>query len=760
MSTHDEIEELADLATAGAWTPDAHATSCASCTAAIADARAFHAWAVGLVAVDAPPLDLEERLIKAFRATGTEAARRFRLLPGKRFLKWTAGAAAAVGLVLLGGAFAGPDDLRLKNLASVEADFRGNDTVDNFPDGAMAVDGRRVPLGSPTAGGAGPLTGAKFSLDEPSGGHAYGFTTNESARLGAEDGRRLHRYWFTTQDQYARDVEQLKQYNEALERDGAGRADEYRGRLGKVLAEKSTAAAELQVARQQSDRLSQDLAKLEEKHVDLFRDRKFLEEKINAVNQAASAPSGDDADKAAVVRRLGAQRDPEPAAAAQDVRKIIRTARLAMEVEAYETAQTKIAASAAEEKGFVATADTERLQNGKIRATVTLRVPPDRFEALLAKLRALGTVKHQSLGSQDVTRTFVDLEARLGAKQALLDRLKKVLAEAKGSVKELMEVEVQMGATLEQIEAIKGELKFLGNQVDLATITLELAEKDLGQPFEYVQTLQSRIGLVTPDVDAAYAAAQKTVLDAGGQVVDSKMTRQNDGAATGTIKARVEASKFPDVRQALRALGHVETDTVDQQKTARGGQPTAAAPVRVEQATIDLSVATPALLITRRAQLGVEAKDVEGAYVAARKAVEGAGGRILDGGLSKRTDGGAASLKVQVDVAKFAELVDIFKASGVAKHAVVNQSAGALPGPVRERAEIELVLQSPPPLVGEEHGIGRTVRETFGRSWAGLLWSIEKLFVGLSLAGPWALAGVAAWLVWRRTRRPKAPAAQ
>ena len=341
-----------------------------------------------------------------------------------------------------------------------------------------------------------------------------------------------------------------------------------------------------------------------------------------------------------------------------------------------------------------------------------------------------------------------------------LDRLKKVLAEAKGSVKELMDVEVQMGATLEQIEALKGELKYLDGQVSLATITLDLAEKDLGQPFEYVQTLQSRIGLVTSDVDASYAAAQKAVVDAGGQVVDSKLTRQNDGAATGIIKARVEAAKFPDVRPALRALGHVETDTVDQQKSARGGAPTAFAPVRVEQATIDLSVTTPTLLISRKALIVVETKVVEAAYQAARKAVEAAGGRVLDGGLSNSTSGGAASLTVQVEVAKFADLVELFRASGEVKHAVVNQSAGVVAVPVRERAELILQLKSPPALIGEEQGLGRIVRETFSRSWTGLLWSVEKLFVGLSLAGPWALAVGIGWLVWRRARRRKAPAAQ
>jgi hypothetical protein len=799
MSTHDEIEELADLAAAGAWEPDAHATSCGTCAATVTAAREFRAWAAGAIVPDAPPDDLEDRVIARFRATNTAAVRRLRLLPGKRFLKWAAGTAAAVGLVVLGGGFTLPstsrdgtegdpvamfdtvsDGLALHSFRSV--DVSGRKVSEEGLEKELAH--RRLGVGdeaglfalvSPTAGGAGPLTGATFSLDTglvkdgDNAAHStsWGFSGTAQRVNDATALTKLEAdaQVFVRQSEVQR--AQLQELNQKL--------DESRSKLGKALAEKSTSVAEVEYARQQAERLSQELAALEEKTIEQSRSKKVLEEKINAVALAGGFVEDRGVQIATAATSLDPivpgtpVTDPYPAVKpgpatdlklAQDARKLIRGARLTMEVDAYEAAQAKVAAAAAEEKGFVASADTERLQNGKIRATVTLRVPPDRFEALLAKLRALGTVKRQSLGTQDVTKGYVDMEARLGAKQALLDRLKKVLAEAKGNVKELMEVEVQMGATLEQIEALKGELKYLDNQVGLATVTLELAEKDLGQPFEYVQTLQSRIGLVTSDVDKAYVDAQKAVLDAGGQVVDSKMTRQNDGAATGTIKARVEAAKFPDVRQALRGLGHVETDTVDQQKTARGGEPTSSAPVRVEQATIDLSVSTPALLITRRAQIRVETKDVEAVYLASRKTSEAAGGRVLDGGLSNRSDGGSASLTVQVDVDKFSALVSAFKGSGEVKHAVVNQSAGVVAVPVRERAEIILVLQSPPAILGEEHGIARTVRETFARSWGGLLWSIEKLFVGLSLAGPWLLAAGLGWLGWRRARRRKPAPAQ
>ncbi|HLF95454.1 MAG TPA: DUF4349 domain-containing protein, partial [Planctomycetota bacterium] len=449
----------------------------------------------------------------------------------------------------------------------------------------------------------------------------------------------------------------------------------------------------------------------------------------------------------------------------QETRKIIRTAEVDLEVEAYDATATKLAAMAAEEKGYIAGANTQRLANGKIRAVVTLRVPPERFEALIAKLKDLGTVRSQNVGSQDVSKAYFDLEIRLGSKLALLERLKLLLKEAKGTVKELLEVEVQMGKTIEEIESIKGELKFYDNQVSLSTLTLTISEKDLGRPFEYVQTLQSNIGLTARDADDVYAKAQKEIADAGGQVVDSKMNRQNDGSATGTIRGRVDAEKFPALREALKKLGRVTNDTVNQQKTARGGNEGAVkpdAPLKKEQAVIDLTIATPPVAVTRRAQLLIEVKatEVQDAYPAARKAIEAAGGKIQSGSLQGRGNGTRANVSALVDVEKFAALVESLKASGKLKDSTVQidtpaATADGAPPLLREQAQIDLFLVSPPELIGEEHGIAKTVKDTFAGSWKGVLWSLEKLFVGLSLAGPWLGLALVGWLVWRRVRRRK-----
>jgi hypothetical protein len=63
------------------------------------------------------------------------------------------------------------------------------------------------------------------------------------------------------------------------------KVDESRQKLGKALNEKSTAVAELQYARQQVEVLQKDLSELEVKHVDIAREKKGLEERINHLNQ-------------------------------------------------------------------------------------------------------------------------------------------------------------------------------------------------------------------------------------------------------------------------------------------------------------------------------------------------------------------------------------------------------------------------------------------------------------------------------------------
>ena len=61
--------------------------------------------------------------------------------------------------------------------------------------------------------------------------------------------------------------------------------EEHRVKLAKALDSKNLAVSELQYARQASEKLAQDLAELEVKHVDMAKDKKHMEEKLNHLVQ-------------------------------------------------------------------------------------------------------------------------------------------------------------------------------------------------------------------------------------------------------------------------------------------------------------------------------------------------------------------------------------------------------------------------------------------------------------------------------------------
>ena len=72
-------------------------------------------------------------------------------------------------------------------------------------------------------------------------------------------------------------------------------------------------------------------------------------------------------------------------------------------MESYQSALSILHKVCGEENGFVASENSSRGSNGKIRGTVVLRVAPENFDRLILKIRGIGDLKKQSISTQDVT---------------------------------------------------------------------------------------------------------------------------------------------------------------------------------------------------------------------------------------------------------------------------------------------------------------------------------------------------------------------
>lgn len=163
---------------------------------------------------------------------------------------------------------------------------------------------------------------------------------------------------------------------------------------------------------------------------------------------------------------------PGPAAAPAAPRLLVYHAEVRVKATSLPRASARLDSLVRRSGGYVSAA-TESRENGEWHTETTIRVPPARFQPLLAGLSGLGTVEQKKLSTDDVTTEHADVAARLRTKRAVEARYLALLAKAQ-RIKDVLEVEEKAGAVREEIEATESRLKSLNDEVAYSTIILSL----------------------------------------------------------------------------------------------------------------------------------------------------------------------------------------------------------------------------------------------------------------------------------------------
>jgi hypothetical protein len=116
----------------------------------------------------------------------------------------------------------------------------------------------------------------------------------------------------------------------------------------------------------------------------------------------------------------------------------------------------------------------------RTRTTVTLEVPVSNHEEFLAFVAKQGLVADRTYTASDLGAELEDLNARLRAREGVLDRYEAVLATA--SSKSIVSVERQIVGVVEEIEEIKGRIRYLEHQAAFATVAVSFDFRDRAAP--------------------------------------------------------------------------------------------------------------------------------------------------------------------------------------------------------------------------------------------------------------------------------------
>ncbi len=152
--------------------------------------------------------------------------------------------------------------------------------------------------------------------------------------------------------------------------------------------------------------------------------------------------------------------------------KIIKESFLRFQTEDLDKTYQKIVNYTQQHKGYIQK-DESGKGYGQYNRNLIVRIPTQNFQGIIEAIsKDVSYFDTKRISARDVTKEFIDLEARLKAKKTLEARYLELLSKAK-NVKEILEIERELSTIREEIEAKEGRLKYLKNQVSLSTLTIE-----------------------------------------------------------------------------------------------------------------------------------------------------------------------------------------------------------------------------------------------------------------------------------------------
>lgn len=177
----------------------------------------------------------------------------------------------------------------------------------------------------------------------------------------------------------------------------------------------------------------------------------------------------------------------EQGGASQIERMVIKNASLTIAVDDPSASMTRISSLADEMGGYVVSANVYQtyLDDGQKvpQGSITVRIPAGRLQEALTRIKTETSLPliSENITSQDVTSEYTDLDSRVRNLEAAEKQLQAILDRAT-KTEDVLNVFNQLTQVREQIEVLKGQMKYYAQSAALSAISVELIPNAAVQP--------------------------------------------------------------------------------------------------------------------------------------------------------------------------------------------------------------------------------------------------------------------------------------
>ncbi|MCH5353914.1 MAG: DUF4349 domain-containing protein [Acutalibacter sp.] len=166
--------------------------------------------------------------------------------------------------------------------------------------------------------------------------------------------------------------------------------------------------------------------------------------------------------------------------AADPTRKLIYTAEVSIETEAYETDYSALVQSVKAVGGYVSNEEVRGAvpqHYGDVgrNSYMEARIPTDKFEEFMQTLNEVGRITSRSMNVDDVTDEYYDVEARIEMLEKRYAKFEEHMERAT-EMSDIIELENEMSQILYELDVLKGSKRHIDNRIEYSTVRIELRE--------------------------------------------------------------------------------------------------------------------------------------------------------------------------------------------------------------------------------------------------------------------------------------------
>jgi hypothetical protein len=306
---------------------------------------------------------------------------------------------------------------------------------------------------------------------------------------------------------------------------------------------------------------------------------------------------------------------------------------------------------------------------------------------------------------------------------------------------------------------MQGELKYWDSQVQFATVTISLTEKDMEEPAAFLLKERAQLSLYTPDVEKIYNEA-KSLASPKVQITNAQLNRDYSGRVSAQLSMLIAPEESDAVIGRVKGFGRVENFQMQTQRLTQGGSGMSEnAKTKRDKVELNITISREEQeQAFQQTSLRIRTSSVDEKAKELRALAEKQGGRVRSSTFNRDPNGReVASVSLRVGMKNYPSLMQSLNSLGRVENVSVQRQdrADAQIDESNAPADVSIQVYSQGNIVTEESGLLATLRRTLAQSASAIMWSLRMIGVAIAFLAPWLIATVLLTWVARRVIRAK-----